>query len=169
MSSTPIFDQLLAEYGKEKQRHILETMEKPFMVTVKTPLPKRSVAQFIADPVVEDDLYISPKWPLPSRAETIQRRLRVYHQGLRAGRQKADEGFERRFAEPMSERTIPLWIGKEIQESNEALSDPEPVDEAISITVTGTTPEQTDESVSAASNHADSTSVVKPLWDINEE
>ena len=43
------------------------------------------------------------------------------------------------------------------------------LDGTITISVTGTTPEQTDESVNAASNNADSTSTVKPLWVTNEE
>ncbi|WPJ30822.1 hypothetical protein [Streptomyces phage Psst4] len=43
------------------------------------------------------------------------------------------------------------------------------LDGTITISVTGTTPEQTDESVNAASNNADSTSTVKPLWVSHEE
>ncbi|QEQ93572.1 hypothetical protein SEA_GIRLPOWER_73 [Streptomyces phage GirlPower] len=43
------------------------------------------------------------------------------------------------------------------------------LDGTITISVTGTTPEQTDESVNAASNNADITSTVKPLWVTNEE
>ncbi|QEQ93773.1 hypothetical protein SEA_MAYA_80 [Streptomyces phage Maya] len=45
----------------------------------------------------------------------------------------------------------------------------EELDGTITISVTGTTPEQTDESVNAASNNADSTSTVKPLWVSHEE
>uniref|UniRef100_A0AAU7GXD2 Tail assembly chaperone n=1 Tax=Streptomyces phage Scarif TaxID=3158858 RepID=A0AAU7GXD2_9CAUD len=182
----------------------------------------------------EDEIYIAPTEPITfDRVKTDfktelateglrQRQLALYQHGVMEGRQKAAELYGDRFVPPMTGETTPSWIADEIRESNEALSDPEPVEDfklvevstsenihpedlpegglpayfkgmaerfrqnyphvqnvaihrkdeldgTITISVTGTSPEQTDESVNAASNHADSTSTVKPLWVTNEE
>lgn len=192
----------------------------------------------------DDEIYIESKPITFDRVRTDfktelvaerfrQRQLTAYQDGVVAGRQKAAEEHDDRFTPPMSEKTMPSWIADEIQKSNDYLSDPEPVEEAIvteerlegglvkvtmsenvhikdlenagydlphffkklvakfredypnaqevsihrgeeldgtiTISVTGTTPEQTDESVNAASNNDSTTSNVKPLWVSNEE
>jgi molybdopterin converting factor small subunit len=52
MSETPIFDKLIAEYGK----NILGIMERPFLAEVKPPLPKRNLAQLIQLPEPDPEL-----------------------------------------------------------------------------------------------------------------
>jgi molybdopterin converting factor small subunit len=46
MSDTPIFDKLIAEYGK----NILGILERPFLAEVKSPLPQRTVSPLIQVP-----------------------------------------------------------------------------------------------------------------------
>ncbi|QAY16292.1 hypothetical protein SEA_ICEWARRIOR_80 [Streptomyces phage IceWarrior] len=181
----------------------------------------------------DDEVYIAPVKPITFErvqselktdmaAESVrQRQWALYQHGVMEGREKAAQLHDDRFVPPMTEKTMPSWIADEVRESNDNLSDPEPVgkvkfalsenisvadiekepgglyvfckalaekfhekypnvknpdihrkeelDGTITISVIGYTPEQTDESVNAASNNADSTSTVKPLWVSHEE
>ncbi|QAY17197.1 hypothetical protein SEA_MADAMATO_79 [Streptomyces phage Madamato] len=76
-----------------------------------------------------------------------------------------------------TERGLPGFFQDLVSEFREQYPDAEnlnihrkdEVDGSITISVTGTTPEQTDESVNAAPTHVANQTTVKPLWVTNEE
>ncbi|WPJ30609.1 hypothetical protein [Streptomyces phage Psst1] len=90
----------------------------------------------------EDEIYVAPSKPITFDrveselktdmvAEAVRaRQLALYQHGIMKGREKAAQLHDDRFTPPiMTEDNRPAWITAEVQESNDKLSDPEPVED----------------------------------------
>jgi len=126
------------------------------------PMTDKTMPSWIADEVRESNEHFSDPEPVEDEVQGIRVKVAEnIHPWKLEGSERGLPGFFEDLAKEFSRR-YPSAQNVSIHRENE-------IDGTITISVVGTIPEQTDESVNAASSQTSNPAIVKPLWVANEE